>query len=172
MTTPTTQNKPRILVAGVGNIFLGDDSFGVEVVKQLALMPLPAGVRVADYGIRGLDLAYALLDGYETVVLVDAMQRGGAPGTLYLLEPEIEPDGSQETMPLIETHNMEPLRVIRLALALGGTLPRIIIVGCEPETLGGDDDIPVGMSETVGAAVSEAVRMVESQITLSLELRV
>src|ERR1700758_4827464 len=87
-----SHDGPRILVAGVGNIFLGDDAFGVEVVQRLARRALPDGVRVVDFGIRGLDLVYALLDGYETVVLVDAAPRGGSPGTLYVLEPEPEAD--------------------------------------------------------------------------------
>ena len=82
-------DRPRVLVAGVGNIFLGDDAFGVEVVQRLARRPLPAEVRVVDFGIRGLDLTYALLDGYETVILVDAAPRGGPPGTLYVLEPDV-----------------------------------------------------------------------------------
>ena len=81
-------NRPRILIAGIGNIFLGDDAFGVEVVQRLARRPLPEEVRVVDFGIRGLDLTYALLDGYETVILVDAAPRGGPPGTLYVLEPD------------------------------------------------------------------------------------
>ena len=77
----------RILIAGIGNIFLGDDAFGVEVARRLVRRRLPDGVRVVDFGIRGLDLTYALLDGYEAVILVDAAPRGGPPGTLYVLEP-------------------------------------------------------------------------------------
>src|SRR5438270_10803156 len=82
--------RPRVLVAGIGNIFLGDDAFGVEVAQRLAQRPLPAGVRVVDFGIRGLDLTYALLDGQDAVILVDATLRGGPPGTLYVIEPEAE----------------------------------------------------------------------------------
>src|ERR1700719_105979 len=104
----------RLLIAGVGNIFLGDDAFGVEGAQRLARRPLPEGVRVVDFGIRGLDLAYALLDGYEAVVLVDAAPRGGRPGTLYVLEPEPGPAlPPGEGAPLIEAHNMNPARVLR-----------------------------------------------------------
>ena len=104
-------NRPRILVAGVGNIFLGDDAFGVEVVQRLARRPLPPEVRVVDFGIRGLDLTYALLDDHEMVVLVDAAPRGGAPGTLYLLELDA---GAMEAgaAAVIETHGMDPVKVL------------------------------------------------------------
>src|SRR6516162_9596523 len=110
---------PRILVAGVGNIFLGDDAFGVEVAQRLMPRPQPEGVRVVDFGIRGLDLAYTLLDGYEAVVLVDAAPRGGTPGTLYVLEPDLESlTSSDEGAPMIETHNLHPARVLRLVAAM------------------------------------------------------
>ena len=112
---------PRVLVAGVGNIFLGDDAFGVEVVRELARRPLPDGVRVVDFGIRGLDLTYALLDGYEAVILVDATPRGGPPGTLYVLEVEPPaPGGGRGRGPPAEGHNIDPVRVLRLAAAMGG----------------------------------------------------
>src|SRR6266853_193590 len=99
-------DRPRVLIAGVGNIFLGDDAFGVEVAQRLARRPLPEGVRVVDFGIRGLDLAYALLDRYEAVVLVDAAPRGGAPGTIYVLEPELGSASAMSAEPaLMEAHN-------------------------------------------------------------------
>src|SRR3954462_334859 len=103
--TPRSPDRPRLLIAGVGNIFLGDDAFGVEVVQRLARRPLPEGIRVVDFGIRGLDLAYALLDGYEATILVDALPRGGPPGTLYVLEPELEASSSRAAgVPPIEAH--------------------------------------------------------------------
>src|SRR6476659_8714525 len=108
--------RPRVLIAGVGNIFLGDDGFGVEVVQRLAQRPLPDGVRVVDFGIRGLDLTFALLDGYEAVILVDAVPRGGVPGTLYVLEPEpgaADEPGAPGTM--VELHSLDPAKVLRLA---------------------------------------------------------
>ena len=155
----------RLLIACVGNIFLGDDAFGVEVAQRLARRPLPEGVRVVDFGIRGLDLAYALLDGYEAVIVVDAAPRGGRPGTLYVLEPEVQPAlPPSEAVPLIETHNMDPARVLQLVTALGGQVQRLIVVGCEPETFGGEEDVPPEMSAPVRAAVDEAVLLVESLV--------
>lgn len=154
--------RPRVLVAGVGNIFLGDDAFGVEVVRQLASRSLPDGVRVVDFGIRGIDLAYALLDGYEAVIIVDATPRGQAPGTLYVIEPELENQGSSEAMP--SPHGMDPVKVFRLAQTLGGPLPRLRVVGCEPASIGTEDEPAMGLSEPVQAAVAEAVALVESQV--------
>ncbi len=158
-------DNPRVLVAGVGNIFLGDDAFGVEVVQRLARRPLPTGVRVVDFGIRGLDLAYALLEGYEAVILVDAAPRGEVPGTLYVLEPELEPaNPPAEGASLMETHNMGPARVLQLVSALGGQVERVMIVGCEPEITGSDEDMPMEMSAAVKAAVEPGVGLVESLV--------
>ncbi len=151
----------RILVAGIGNIFLGDDGFGVEVVRRLAGRELPEGVEVVDFGIRGLDLAYALQEEYELVVFVDATPRGQEPGTVYLIEPEIEEDGEVS----LDTHGMDPVKVIKLSRALGARLTRTLVVGCEPQVVvsGEDyDDMLMELSEPVRAAVDEAVRLVES----------
>jgi hydrogenase maturation protease len=149
---------PRILIAGVGNIFLGDDAFGVEVAQRLARRPQTDAVCVADFGIRGLDLAYALHDGYEVVILVDAAPRGGAPGTLYVIEPE--PPGAEPAV--LDAHGMDPTRVLRLAAALGDRLPRVLVVGCEPGPAGSAADMAAGLSDAVRAAVEEAVPLVES----------
>ena len=155
-------NRPRILVAGVGNIFLGDDAFGVEVVQGLARRPLPEGVRVVDFGIRGLDLTYALLDGYEAVILVDAAPRGETPGTLYVLDLEgAEPPAEGEAGPLIEGHGMDPVRVLRLTAAMGGQVGRLLLVGCEPTPLAEADEMHMGLSEPVRRAVDEAVTLIE-----------
>ena len=115
----------RVLIAGIGNIFLGDDGFGVEVVKRLAGRRLPEGVEVADFGIRGLDLAYTLQENYEAVIFVDALPRGEAPGTVYLIEPEIEEDGVVS----MDTHGMDPVKVIKLSRALGASPTRTLVVG-------------------------------------------
>lgn len=150
----------RILVAGIGNVFLADDGFGVEVVRRLAQRELPERVEVVDFGIRGLDLAYALLEDYEAVVFVDAMQRGEEPGTVSLIEPEIPEEGGAT----IETHGMDPVRVIRFARALGARPTRTLVVGCEPRTvLSGEayDDMLMELSEPVLAAVDGAVELVE-----------
>ena len=153
----------RILVAGVGNVFLGDDGFGVEVVRELAERGLPEGVEVADFGIRGMDLIYALQEDYEAVVFVDATPRGEEPGTVYLLEPEIEEDGEVA----LATHGMDPVKVIKLSRALGSRPTRTLVVGCEPQVvLSGEayDDMLMELSEPVRAAVEEAVKLVESLV--------
>jgi hydrogenase maturation protease len=153
----------RVLVVGIGNVFLGDDGFGVEVVKRLAGRELPAGVEVKDFGIRGMDLAYALQDDYELVVFVDATPRGGEPGTVYLIEPEIEDDGEVT----LDTHGMDPVKVLKLSRALGAKPTRTLVVGCEPQVvLGGEnyDEMLMELSEPVRAAVDEAVGLVESLV--------
>jgi hydrogenase maturation protease len=153
----------RVLIAGIGNIFLGDDGFGVEVVKRLAGRELPEGVEVVDFGIRGMDLAYALQDDYEVVVFVDATPRGEKPGTVYLIEPEIEEDGAVS----LDTHGMDPVKVIKLSRALGARPTRTLVVGCEPRVIvsGEDyDDMLMELSEPVRAAVEEAVKLVESLV--------
>jgi hydrogenase maturation protease len=161
--------KPTILVAGIGNIFLGDDAFGVEVVRRLAKLQLPQSVRVADFGIRGFDLAYALQDGYETTILVDACPHGEAPGTLYVIEPDLKalddlalnaPEAPQAVM---EAHAMNPLSVLRMARAMNIGLKNILLVGCEPETLGGEEG-QMGLSAPVEAAVDSGVKLLESII--------
>lgn len=156
--------KPSILVAGIGNIFLGDDAFGVEVVRRMAGLKLPDNVRVADFGIRGFDLAYALQDGYETTILVDACPHGQAPGTLYVIEPDLkvldDPTAPQAT---VEAHSMNPESVLRMAKAMNIEVKNILLVGCEPETLGGEEG-QMGLSAPVEAAVDEAVKLVESLV--------
>ncbi|MET9395776.1 hydrogenase maturation protease [Streptomyces sp. NPDC006624] len=147
----------RLLVAGVGNIFLADDAFGPEVIRALEHRPLPSGVRVRDFGIRGMDLAYELLDGYDTAVLVDAAVRGHPPGTLSLIEPDL-PDGSGAGAPP-EAHGMDPAKVLALAAHLGDEpLPRVLVLACEPELRApADEDIAPGVSVTVREAVGRAV---------------
>jgi hydrogenase maturation protease len=156
--------KPTILVAGIGNIFLGDDAFGVEVVRRLANRKLPEGVRVSDFGIRGFDLAYALQDGYETTILVDACPHGNAPGTLYVIELDLKSlDDPESAQALVEAHAMNPVNVLRMARAMNIEVKNILLVGCEPETLGGEEG-QMGLSAPVEAALEEAVTLVESLI--------
>jgi hydrogenase maturation protease len=144
--SPEEVEPLRVLVAGIGNVFLGDDAFGVSLVGRVASRP---GVDVADFGIRGMDLAYALAD-YDVAVLVDALPRGGAPGTLYLIEPEL--DG----LPVdVDAHAMDPVKVLALAKALGGPLPRTLVLGCEPA---GVEEF-AELSEPVRLALDEAERM-------------
>ena len=168
--------KPPILVAGIGNIFLGDDGFGVEVVRRLANVKLPEAVRVTDFGIRGFDLAYALQDAYETTILVDACPRGAAPGTLYVIEPDLKVlddltlNAPQAPQAAVEAHAMNPVSVLRTAQAMNIKVKNVLLVGCEPETLGGEEG-QMGLSAPVGAAVDEAVKLVESVINKILDQR-
>jgi hydrogenase maturation protease len=151
----------RVLVAGIGNVFLGDDGFGVALAARLARRELPPGVEVVDYGIRGMDLAYALQDGWDAVVLLDAVPRGRAPGTLYVIEPEL---GDDDPIGSPDAHGMDPVRVLALARALGGPLPRVLVLGCEPQTrmTGDEDEIVAALTEPVRAALDEAERMARS----------
>jgi hydrogenase maturation protease len=158
-------SHPRILIAGIGNIFFGDDAFGVEVARRLAARRLPEGVRVVDFGIRGFDLAYALLDGPELAILVDATPRGGQPGTLYVVEPDLdEPDDPQGEDLLVETHGMNPMKVLRMVKSLGGQVQALRVVGCEPAALGSDEYPLMGLSPLVLAAVDEAIALIESLV--------
>jgi hydrogenase maturation protease len=150
----------RVLVAGIGNVFLGDDGWGVALADRLARRELPAGVEVVDYGIRGMDLAYAMADGgYDAVVLLDAAPRGEAAGTLYVIEPEVD-----EADVVIDTHGMDPVKVLAMVQGIGGSPPRTLVVGCEPANrLGADvEEFVVELSEPVRAALSEAELLVES----------
>lgn len=161
--------KARILVAGIGNIFLGDDGFGVEVAQQLSKGDLPATVRVADFGIRGFDLAYALQDGYETTILIDAFPHGQLPGTVCVVEPDLnDPAASLGQANFVEPHAMNPMNVLRMATAMNGPLKRVLLVGCEPATLGGEEG-QMGLSPPVEAAVGEAVKVVQKLITQILD---
>ena len=139
----------RVLVAGVGNLFLGDDGFGPEVARRLAGRSLPTGVRVVDYGIRGMHLAYDLLDGYDELVILDAAPRGGRPGDVVVLEVGEGDFGAGE----FDGHGMEPTAVLSSLGSLGGWLPRTYVVGCEPA----DIDEGIGLSPSVAAAVDPAV---------------
>lgn len=157
--------RQRILVAGIGNIFLGDDAFGSEVARRLLARELPIEVRVVDFGIRGLDLVYALLDGYDVTIFVDATPRGEAPGTLYTIEPDLsELDELDAQSAMVEPHGMNPMKVLAMVRAMGGEFKRIMLVGCEPAPLESEDG-QMGLSEPVAAAVNEAVALVESLVT-------
>jgi hydrogenase maturation protease len=141
----------RVLVAGLGNVFLGDDAFGVEVARRLARRTLPAGVRVLDAGIRSLHLAYDLLDRPDLLLVVDAVSRGGAPGSLYVLEPAL--DGAHQ---VANGHRMDLHAVKAGLLALGGQMPRVLLVGCEPARL----DEGMGLTSEVESAVGPAMDIV------------
>jgi hydrogenase maturation protease len=150
-----------MLIAGVGNIFLGDDGFGVEVAKRLAGLDLPDWVQIADYGISGMHLAYDLANGYDTAILVDTAQRGGEPGTLTVIDTSEERQQDESAGPLAESrlfdaHGMQPDVVLGMLDMLGAGSARILVVGCEPASL----DYGMELSEPVAKAVGEAVRVV------------
>jgi hydrogenase maturation protease len=148
----------RVLIAGVGNIFLQDDGFGVEVVKRLAAESLPDWVRVADFGIRGVHLAYEMLDGdYDAAILVDAASRGEEPGTVYLIEPDIETVDAPEPASL-DAHGMDPQVVLQTIKTLGGMRGRLYIVGCEPLEM----EEGIGLSAPVAGGVEDAIKLVHN----------
>ena len=157
----------RILVAGIGNIFFGDDAFGCEVASQLRRKPLPEGVRVIDFGIRSYDLAYAIMDGYDATILVDATPQGSAPGTIYLIEPDLK---KLDELPdeAVNAHSMNPVRVLQLVRSLGGKPEWLRVVGCEPAVLETEEGA-MGLSEKVQAAVAPAIEMIETLIREILE---
>ena len=157
----------RILVAGIGNIFLGDDAFGCEVAGRLLQRELPAEVSVVDFGIRGFDLAFALLEDYELSILLDATPRGGAPGTLYVIE--VDPSQLNEVGhdgPVLDAHAMNPVRVLGLVQSMGGRPKRIVMVGCEPSPVSEQDQ--TGLSKPVAAMLDKAVELVEALITKTI----
>jgi hydrogenase maturation protease len=146
-----------VLVAGIGNIFQTDDAFGVEVAQRLTMRTLPPGARVEDFGIRGVHLAYELLEGYDGLVLIDAVPMGEPAGTLAVIAPEAraEPMTGDDTAPVVDAHTMNPQVVLTTLARLGGSLEEIFIVGCQPANL----QEGMGLTPAVAAAVDEAVEM-------------
>lgn len=172
--SPVESGPQRILIACIGNIFLGDDGFGVEVARRLMSREInryPEGVQVVDFGIRGMKLAYTLLDDYDTLVLVDAVSRGAMPGTVYLIEPDLAGIGTEQGMEAgrvaLDGHSMDPVKVLAFARTLGARPIRTLLVGCEPATTGdgaGFEEMQMGLSEPVQAAVDRAVKMIDSLV--------
>lgn len=146
-------SRARTLVAGIGNIFNTDDGFGCEVARRLLGLPIPDGVRVEDYGIRGVHLAYELLEGYDLVVLIDALSLNEEPGVVALIEPEVDLD----EVPPMDSHQMDPRAVLGMVAELGGTVGRVLIVGCQPA----DMDEGIGLTPAVAAAIEPAIEMVQ-----------
>lgn len=163
----TAARVQSILIAGIGNVFLGDDAFGVEVARRLSERAWPEGVRAVDFGIRGFDLAFALLDGVDVTIFVDATPRGGVPGTLYLIQPDTTNLAAD-----LDAHSMNPMAVLQMVKTFrgefgGGEFGRLLVLGCEPESC----EERMGLSESVEAAVDRAVAMVEELVTKELEGR-
>jgi hydrogenase maturation protease len=148
----------KVLIACVGNIFLGDDGFGVEVARSLSKRQLPEGVSVKDYGIRGFDLAYALLDPWDLVIMVDALSRGEAAGTLYVIEPELKGPASADTA--LNPHGMDPVRVLSLAASMGTISAQVLVVGCEPHDFGDELEGRMGLSSPIEGVVEAASDMI------------
>jgi hydrogenase maturation protease len=155
----------RLLVAGIGNIFLSDDGFGPEVLARLRGHPVPADVEVTDYGIRGVHLAYRLLDGVGTLVFVDAAPHGKAPGTVSLIEVDpAEIPAAEGSSPPVDAHGMEPVSVLRMLSSLGGTVDRVLVVACEPKVV----EEGLGLSPEVEAAVPAAVALIQELLANEL----
>ena len=162
-------SAPRVLVAGIGNVFLGDDGFGVAVAQRLLKRELVKSACVRDFGIRGLDLVYALMDGCDILILVDAIQQGHRPGTLFVIEPEVQSASSSSGIIVPEPHGMTPVKVFSLLHSMGGEMPKITrLVGCEPESFGVEEEGRMGLSAPVAEAVQAALPVIE---TLIAELR-
>ena len=153
----------RVLIAGIGNVFLGDDGFGVEVAWKLAGRPLPDGVVVADVGVRALHLAFQLLDKPDVLLVIDAVDRGERPGTLFVIEPRIEPAAGR----VADAHSMNLETVVAALRGLGGEVPPILLVGCQPEFVGDR----MGLTPVVERAVPRAVALVERTIVRTIEGR-
>jgi hydrogenase maturation protease len=153
--------KGKILIAGIGNIFLGDDAFGVEFVNRMRKRPLPENVSLIDFGVRSYDLAYALMQDWDLVILVDAICRGDKPGTLFTIRPDLP---REEGTVAIDAHAMNPVAALRLVKTLGGRIAPLLVVGCEPATVEPNPDGNFVLSKQVDAAIDQAIAMVEQLI--------
>jgi hydrogenase maturation protease len=158
----TAAPEKQILVAGIGNAWLGDDGFGGEVVKRLEARELPSGVTVADFGIGGLDLAYEVMRGYDGLVLIDISRQGGEPGTLYVMEPDEQDIAAGiEDGELLDPHGMDPQTVLRFVRAVGGWPGKVVVIACEPAEV---EEMGIGLSAGVSAAVEHAAELVATTI--------
>jgi hydrogenase maturation protease len=156
----TKELEKQILVAGIGNAWLRDDGFGGEVVKRLEARELPPGVSVMDFGTGGLDLAYEVMRGYDSLILIDVSRQGGEPGTLYVMEPDGDDIAAGiEDGEMLDPHGMDPQTVLRFVRAVGGWPGKVVVIACEPAEV---EEMGFGLSDEVSAAVDRAVELVES----------
>ncbi len=152
----------KILVAGIGNIFKGDDAFGSEVARRLMNEVWPSEVRITDFGIRSYDLAFALMEGYYATILVDATSRQQAPGTVYLIEPDLTQFGElDETM--ADAHSMNPVKVLQMLQTAESSAGKLYLVGCEPAILEIEDGT-IGLSKIVEASIPRAIELIRSLV--------
>lgn len=163
--------KQSVLVAGIGNVFMRDDGFGVEVAKRLAMRKLPQGVRVADFGIKGVHLAYELLDGYDRLILLDAVPMGEPPGTLALIEPSAtetprsDSDNDGELGNYLDAHVMSPEIVLATLSRLGGSLEEVVVLGCQPGSLEEGMGLTAEVEGALEAAVDLCIEVLEQMTT-------
>ena len=158
----TRELEKQILVAGVGNAWLQDDAFGGECARRLEARGVPPGVTVMDFGTGGLDLAYEVMRGYDELILVDISRQGGEPGTLYVLEPDMEElSGPIEDGDTINPHSMDPQSVLRFVGAVGGFSGKVVVIGCEP---GEVDDVGLGLTPAVAGAVERALALIRETL--------
>ena len=156
----------RILVAGIGNVFLGDDGFGVEVVRRLTGAPFGEDVDVIDFGIRGIHLAFELAEGrYDAAILVDAVSRGGEPGTLYVIDPEVEADTVAPTV--ADAHSLTPDAVLAWSRKVAGRQPRVVVVGCEPATTEESMELSVPVAGSIDLAMQMTRALVSEMKTVA-----
>jgi hydrogenase maturation protease len=155
-------SSSKILVAGIGNIFLGDDAFGSEVARRLMRETLPAQVRVMDFGIRSYDLAYAMMDGYDVTILVDITSQGQSPGTVSLIAPDLN-QFNQLDEGMADAHSLNPAKVLQMLRAFGSPPGKLYLIGCEPAILEIEDG-QIGLSETVEASVPQAIELIKSLV--------
>lgn len=156
----------KILIAGIGNISNGDDAFGCEVIRELANADLPPHVTVTDFGVRGHDLAYALTDGYDLTIMVDVVPCQKGPGTVYLIEPDL--NRLNELVPAtLDSHSLNPVAVLQMAQSVGALGKKLLLVGCEPASLENRDG-EIGLSEPVRRAVPDAVKVIRSLVAEAL----
>ena len=153
---------PRVLIAGIGNIFHGDDAFGVAAARKLLAETPDPNVKVVDFGIRGIDLVFSFMDGYDLVVLVDAVSRGGDPGTIYVIEPDL--DGLDAGASMIDGHSLDPWQVLQQAHQMGAPFGKVVVVGCEPESMDSEEG-QMGLSAPVEAAIGSAISTIRTLVS-------
>jgi hydrogenase maturation protease len=155
---PDAERVKKILVAGVGNAWMGDDGFGAEVVSKLGEIELPRGVAVMDFGTGGLNLAYEVMNGYDALMILDISQQGGTPGTLYVIEADEDSiDGNIEDGATINPHGMDPKTMLRFVKSIGAWPGKVVVIACEPQTV---EEIGFQLSESVAGAVEPAIKLV------------